>query len=352
MPTSEQLEPGRPIVEPDRVLVPILFRKQPEGALVLLGAQVAPHAVEFAARAAAQLAIAISNARGYAALRHLANTLSERNRELTRQRDQLSEMNRLKSEFLANVSHELRTPLNAISGYTELIAEAVYGPVNSEQREALSGIDESSRNLLTLINQILDLSKVESGKIEIYVTDVAVHEVAQAVAAESLGLTHDRPYDVEVSCLSMISIRTDRAKVQQILTNLVSNAVKFTETGSVRIEARALPQGGCTLTVSDTGIGIRREDQELIFEEFRQVDGSSTRRYQGTGLGLAIARRFANLLSGTLTVESHPGQGSTFTLALPAEPKRPAAPPPPPTASRPTTPSGKLEAVRPIEGEK
>jgi signal transduction histidine kinase len=339
MPTREQLAPGRPIKEPGRAIVPILFRGEPDGAIVLNGSDLEPHAVEFAARAAGQLAIAIANARGYAALRHLANELTQRNQELTKQRDQLSEMNRLKSEFLANVSHELRTPLNAVLGYTELMAEGVYGEANAEQREALSGIDESSRNLLTLINQILDLSKVESGKIELYVTEVAVHEVAQAVAAESLGLTTERPYRVQVVCPKMVIIRTDRAKMQQILTNLVSNAVKFTEEGSVTLEAHPQPGGGCTVHVRDTGIGIKREDQELIFEEFRQVDGSSTRRYQGTGLGLAIARRFAHLLQGTLTVESALGGGSTFTLTLPEEPRprgAAAGPPPPPGARRPS----------------
>jgi signal transduction histidine kinase/HAMP domain-containing protein len=334
MPSALQLKDGRPIIEPGRAVVPILFRGEPEGAIVLVADVLSPHAVEFAARAAGQLAIAISNARGYAALRHLARELTERNKELTKQRDQLSEMNRLKSEFLANVSHELRTPLNAILGYTELTAEGIYGPVSGEQREALAGIDESSHNLLTLINQILDLSKVESGKVEVYVTEVAVHDVAQAVAAEAQGLTKDRPYKVTVVCPSMITVKTDRAKVQQILTNLVSNAVKFTERGSVTIEAGPVAGGGCTITVRDTGIGIRKEDQQLIFEEFRQVDGSSTRKYQGTGLGLAIARRFAHLLGGALSIESTPGVGSTFTLSLPAElgrAARTAAAPSPPT---------------------
>ncbi|HZS41355.1 MAG TPA: histidine kinase dimerization/phospho-acceptor domain-containing protein, partial [Polyangia bacterium] len=164
MPSLESLKQARPIVEAGRAVVPLLFRGQPEGAIVLMDDPVSTFAVEFAARAAGQLAIAISNARAYAALQHLAQELKERNSALEKQRDQLSEMNRLKSEFLANVSHELRTPLNAILGYTELIHEEVYGPTTGEQREGLDGILESGRNLLTLINQILDLSKVESGK--------------------------------------------------------------------------------------------------------------------------------------------------------------------------------------------
>ncbi len=318
MPSRAQLQKGTPLIERQRAVVPVLFRGEPEGAFVLLGESLPQAAVDFAARAAGQLAIAIANAKSFAALRHLTHELTDRNKELTRQRDQLSEMNRLKSEFLANVSHELRTPLNAISGYTELIAEEVYGPVSAEQREALAGVEESAKNLLTLINQILDLSKVESGKIEVYVTEVAIHDVAQSVASEALPLAKSKPYRVEVQCPDRIVVQTDRVKVQQIVTNLVTNAVKFTEKGSVKIVCAMLPKGGCTIAVRDSGIGIKPEHLEVIFEEFRQVDGSSTRRYQGTGLGLSIARRFARILGGDIAVESRVGSGSTFTLTLPA----------------------------------
>ncbi len=344
MPSREECAAGKPVVEPTRAMVPILFRGQPEGAIVLVDEQLSPHAVEFAARAAGQLAIAISNARAYGALQHLARELTERNSALEKQRDQLSEMNRLKSEFLANVSHELRTPLNAILGYAEIITEGIYGPVTGEQREGLAGIEESGRNLLTLINQILDLSKVESGKIEVYVTDVPVHDIVQAVVSEAQPLSKARPYKVEARCPSRIVIKTDAAKMKQILTNLVSNAVKFTEQGSVIVTLQSTESGGAAISVRDTGIGIKRDDQQLIFEEFRQVDGSSTRKYQGTGLGLAIARRFATLLSGTLTVDSVPGHGSTFTLTLPPEPRlggRPPTPPPPPARI-----TGKMDPVR------
>jgi signal transduction histidine kinase/HAMP domain-containing protein len=349
MPPEALLAAGAPVTEANRAVVPILFRGEPEGAIVLAdpvtSAPIAAHAVEFAARAAGQLAIAISNARAYAALQHLARELTERNTALVKQRDQLQEMNRLKSEFLANVSHELRTPLNAILGYTELIHEGIYGDTTEAQREALDGVEESSQNLLTLINQILDLSKVESGKVEIYVTEVAMHDIAQQVAAEAQVLLRDKPLTLAVKAPSRIVIKTDAVKVQQIVTNLVSNAIKFTDRGSVTIEVLPARDGGCLLHVRDTGIGIRREDQQLIFEEFRQVDGSSTRRYAGTGLGLAIARRFAHLLGGTLAVESTPGVGSTFTLALPPEaPRSPSRPPAPPTSSRI---SATMPAVKP-----
>jgi signal transduction histidine kinase len=323
----------------------VLFRGQPEGAIVLV--EPTPEAVDFAARAAGQLAIAVSNARAYTALQHLARELTERNAALIKQRDQLQEMNRLKSEFLANVSHELRTPLNAILGYTELIHEGIYGPTTGEQREALGGVEESSRNLLTLINQILDLSKVESGKVEVYVTEVALHDIAQHVAAEAQVLLREKPLALKVVAPSRIVVKTDAAKVQQIVTNLVSNAIKFTDTGSVTIELTATREGGCAIAIKDTGIGIRREDQQLIFEEFRQVDGSSTRRYSGTGLGLAIARRFAHILGGIITVESQVGVGSTFTLTLPPEPRARPPAPPPPAASKSSRISGTMKAVPP-----
>src|SRR5262249_42659626 len=150
------------------------------------------------------------------------------------------------------------------------------------------------RNLLTLINQILDLSKVESGKVEVYATEVAVHDIAQQVAAESQILLRDKPQlKLNVVAPTRVVVKTDSNKVHQIVTNLVSNAIKFTDRGAVSIIVAGVPGGGATIKVKDTGIGIRKEDQQLIFEEFRQVDGSSTRRYAGTGLGLAIARRFA-----------------------------------------------------------
>ncbi len=350
MPTHAQLAAGKPLVSDGRAVVPVLFRGQPEGALVLCANPIDERAVEFASRVAGPLAIAISNARAYAAAQHLARELTERNQALVTQRDQLQEMNRLKSEFLANVSHELRTPLNAISGYTELITEGIYGPVTDEQKESLDGIDESSRNLLTLINQILDLSKVESGKIELYVTEVPIHDVIQAVVTETQPLTKDRPYKVQARCPARVVIKTDAAKVKQILTNLVSNAIKFTEKGGVIVELKpGEKDGGCVIAVRDTGIGIRAEDQQLIFEEFRQVDGSSTRKYAGTGLGLAIARRFALLCSGSLVVESQPGVGSIFTLRLPAEARplssRSQPPPAPPAAAR--RPSTKMDVVPP-----
>jgi signal transduction histidine kinase len=345
MPSEAEIAAGKPIVTEKRAVVPVLFRGEPEGALVLIG-NVDDRAVDFAHRVAGPLAIAISNARAYASAQHLASELTERNQALVKQRDQLQEMNRLKSEFLANVSHELRTPLNAISGYTELMKEGIYGPVNDDQTESLDGIEESSRNLLTLINQILDLSKVESGKIEVYVTEVPIHDVIQAVVSEAQPFAKDKPYRVQARCPTRVVLKTDGAKIKQILTNLVSNAIKFTDKGGVVVELKPESDGGCSVAVRDTGIGIRPEDQQIIFEEFRQVDGSSTRKYSGTGLGLAIARRFAILCGGALSVESQLNVGSIFTLRLPPEPRQ-HRPPPAPPAAAPRRVTQKMEAVPP-----
>jgi signal transduction histidine kinase len=249
-------------------------------------------------------------------------------------------MNRLKSEFLASISHELRTPLNAIIGYAELIGDGIYGDVNGEQKTALTGIDESGKNLLSLINQILDLSKIEAGKMQVHLEEIDVHELARSVLGEAASLAKDRPYKPQLLTVTRAKVRTDGAKVKQILTNLVSNAIKFTAKGRVDVSIRAEPSGGCTIAVRDTGIGIKQEDMKIIFEEFRQVDGSYTREFGGTGLGLAIAKRFAELLGGSIAVESKVGVGSTFALTLPREApdpsqrqRRSTLPPPVPAAA-------------------
>lgn len=252
--------------------------------------------------------------------------LEVRNTALGEQRDRLQEMNRLKSEFLANTSHELRTPLNVILGYLELLREGIYGLPTEEQKGALQGVDEAARNLLVLINQILDLAKVEAGKMAIDLEEVDMGALAEKVIEETAALARDRPYPLMLTLTARPKLRTDGAKVKQILMNLLSNAIKFTADGEVELRVGVSPSGGCTMAVRDTGIGIRSEDVKHIFEEFRQVDGSSTRSYGGSGLGLAIARRYSELLGGEIRVQSEVGAGSTFTLELPAEPPEPGVP--------------------------
>ena len=350
-PPDEFLEPNLPFKDGNRTIAPLLLGNVILGYVVLVDMPGRADLMRFLGQAASQLAIAVGNVRAYAAADRLARALKERNAALAKQRDQLQEMNRLKSEFLANISHELRTPLNAIIGYCELISDGIYGDVNGEQITALAGIDESGKGLLQLINQILDLAKVEAGKMTVHLEEIDIVDVARSVAQEAAGLTKDRPYKVTLSAGGPKRVRTDGPKIKQILTNLVSNAVKFTLKGRVEMRVRAEADGGCTIAVQDTGIGIKPADMKIIFEEFRQADGSYTREFGGTGLGLAIARRFAVMLGGSIAVESEPGVGSTFTLRLPREAAMPKQPPSrfgtPPSAPRvaaPKTPSALASA--------
>jgi signal transduction histidine kinase len=344
-----------------RLLVPLVFRNHPLGLLVLIlpaSEPPEPTLLEFVRQAAAQLAIAVSNARAFARMTQLAIELRQRSESLALQRDQLKaqrdqleqqrnqleeqrnqlttqsiqlriqrnqlrEVNRLKSEFLANVSHELRTPLNAIMGYSELIHDEIYGPIAHDAHEAIGGVLASSANLLRLINQILDLSRIEAGKMDVYFEMIDLHAVCSSVIKEAEAMGRDRPYRVLLNCPDQLRIETDAVKLQQILTNLMANAIKFTAEGSVEVDVAEDESRDVLVSVRDTGIGIKPENLELIFEEFRQVDGSSTRRFGGTGLGLAIARRLAEMLGATISVESVFGQGSTFTIRLPRQAPHP-----------------------------
>jgi PAS domain S-box-containing protein len=252
---------------------------------------------------ATQSALAIQNARLF--------------REIESKSRELETASRHKSEFLANMSHELRTPLNAIIGFSEVLAERMFGEINDKQAEYLADILESGRHLLSLINDILDLSKIEAGRMELEPSEfdlpgaientlILVRERAQRRAIR-LGRTLDE---------RLGRIRADERKVKQVLLNLLSNALKFTPEGG-RIDVRArLSDGVAEISVSDTGVGIAPEDQEAVFEEFRQV-GTASKKTEGTGLGLAISRKFVELHGGRMWVESEVGKGSTFTFTLP-----------------------------------
>lgn len=301
------------------VCVPVQHRTRLEAVIVLgLAVDPEPDAIKFVEHCASELATAVSNARALEAAERLARELERRNVALLQQRDQLQELNRLKSEFLANVSHELRTPLNAVVGYTELLTEGIYGEMNEPQLESLTGITENAKNLLELINQILDLSRVEAGRMKVSLRSLDVKQAVLEVLDLSAPLVRDRPYTVVAELPEHpLYVRADPAMVRQILLNLVSNAVKFTAEGSVVVVASMEGDDELNVQVRDTGIGIRPEHVGVIFDEFRQVDGSSTRTHGGTGLGLAISKKFATLLGGDIVVESIHGEGSTFTLVLP-----------------------------------
>jgi hypothetical protein len=224
---------------------------------------------------------------------------------------------RSKSEFLATMSHELRTPLNAIMGLSQLLQQQLVGSLNEKQKEYIDCIYSSGEHLLDLINDILDLSKVEAGKEELFLQPLYVHDLCNSVISivsdRALEKGLELKIEIEETLLSCIG---DQRRVKQMLLNLVSNAVKFTSDGKVSLEVRKVAQG-VTFTVSDTGIGIDPAQTKLIFEPFRQLDSSLNRQYEGTGLGLALTRKLARLHGGDVTVESTIGVGSQFTLFLP-----------------------------------
>jgi PAS domain S-box-containing protein len=245
--------------------------------------------------------------------------IAHQNELLRRQAIELEQASALKSQFLANMSHEFRTPLNAILGYTSMLLHGVGGPLESAAKRHLTRVESNGRHLLTIINEILDISRIEAGRMPLQVSRFNVPELIAEVKSElepiilrsKLPVVVDVPKDLPVMV-------TDRQKVKQILLNLLSNALKFTHDGSVTVSARRdAKERTMTLSVADTGIGIAQVDQEKIFEDFRQLDNSPTRAYGGTGLGLSICRRLGQMLDGRIVLRSEKGKGSTFTLVLP-----------------------------------
>jgi PAS domain S-box-containing protein len=258
------------------------------------------------------------------ALRELNLTLerrvAERTVELAVARDRAEEADRIKSAFLATMSHELRTPLNSIIGFTGILLQGLAGPLNDEQTKQLGMIQGSGRHLLALINDVLDISKIEAGQIEIHWESVSVPDVVQRAAESVMPLAAKKGLSLVTRVAPEVgTLTSDARRLGQVLLNLLSNAVKFTEAGEVSLECRQ-DDGSVVFRVRDTGIGIRHEDLETLFKPFRQIDTGLTRQHEGTGLGLAICKRLAERLGGTIGVESEWGEGSTFTVALPIEP--------------------------------
>ena len=254
-------------------------------------------------------------------VREATAELAEQNELLRRQAFQLEQASAAKSQFLANVSHELRTPLNAIIGYTHLLLEGVSGELNRPQTEKLGRLESNARHLLSIINDLLDLARIESGKMPVQLERVVLQELIDEVMTEveplidGTKLTVTRHISEDVP-----EIETDRQKVKQIVLNLLSNALKFTPQGSVSIRLVYEPEKEwISVSVADTGIGISEENQKTIFEAFQQADSSYARRQGGTGLGLTICRRLASILDGQIILVSKLGEGSTFTLVLPRQ---------------------------------
>ena len=248
--------------------------------------------------------------------------------EISRTNEQLRELDTLKSQFLANMSHELRTPLNSIIGFSRVMLKGIDGPLTELQEQDLTTIYNSGQHLLGLINNILDLSKIEAGKMEIQPEYMDVYETIDTVISTGRGLVKDKPVeiirDVEEG---LPEVYGDPMRVRQVLLNLVSNAAKFTNEGSITVRARRRPYSPETgepprvqIDVIDTGIGIAREDMHKLFQAFSQVDGSTTRQVGGTGLGLTISRQFVEMMGGRIWVESEVGKGSTFSFTVPIFP--------------------------------
>lgn len=262
------------------------------------------------------------------------NEMLEQIQRRERERDQADARTKEKSQFLATMSHELRTPLNSIIGFSDIVLTRAGDKLTEKERRFLKNINTSGEHLLGIINDILDISKIEAGKMEVLPETFSVHAVLDGVTGVMRGVTTRRNISIEIDAPSDLpQLHADPVKVKQILYNLASNAVKFSPDGStVTIRVRALgaesPLGvpSIEFAVVDHGIGIDPKDHEVIFHEFRQVDSSLSRRFEGTGLGLSLVKKFAELHGGEVHVESVVGKGSTFTVTLPVEFTRPRLP--------------------------
>ena len=254
-------------------------------------------------------------------LAHHAAELETTNREIALKNLELAEASRMKSAFIANMSHELRTPLNAIIGFTGALLMKLPGPLTPEQEKQLNTIRTSARHLLSLINDILDVAKIEAGKVTLEMETVQTHELLKDVVDTLRPLAVQKGLALEMELAAPpVALETDRRALTQILLNLGNNAIKFTETGTVRVsltERKGEETDMIEFSVADSGAGIREEDQAKLFQAFSQLDSTSTRHAEGAGLGLFLCQNLANLIGGSLFFKSDFGHGSTFTLALP-----------------------------------
>jgi signal transduction histidine kinase len=290
-----------PLLREERIVGGLVVNRRKPGAF-------SPGVVNLLQTFATQSVLAIENARLF--------------REIEEKGHQLEIASKHKSQFLANMSHELRTPLNAILGYTELILDNIYGEVSGKVREVLSRLEKSGRHLLALINDVLDLSKIEAGQLTLALGEYSMKEVVQTVFTAVEALAAEKQLALKTTVPPELPLgHGDERRITQVLLNLVGNAIKFTEAGEVSVKVTTADET-FTVAVADTGPGISEAEQAKIFEEFQQVDSSSTRKKGGTGLGLSIAKRIVEMHGGRIWVESSPGKGSTFCFTLPVRVER------------------------------
>jgi len=257
-----------------------------------------------------------------AANREMEKRIDQRTADLAIAMEEAKSADRLKSAFLATMSHELRTPLNSIIGFTGLLLQGLAGPLNEEQTKQLNMVKNSGQHLLALINDVLDISKIEAGQIEVASESFDVSESIQKVIETVRPMADRKRLLLTVQIAQGVNrITSDRRRVEQILMNLLNNAIKFTQQGAVHVDAR-VNGGQLVISVSDTGMGIKPEDISRLFQPFRQLDTGLTRQYEGTGLGLSICKRLVELMGGNITVESEWGKGSAFQFTLPIYPER------------------------------
>ncbi|WP_141679437.1 ATP-binding protein [Ensifer adhaerens] len=287
-----------PLLRPNKIVGALVVRRRKPGEFD----QQVVHLME---TFAAQSVLAIQNAK-------LFREIEEKGREL-------EAASRHKSQFLANMSHELRTPLNSVLGFTELLVDGIYGELPDRARATVTRVQANGRHLLGLINDVLDLSKIEAGQLTLALDDYSLGQIVRTAAAAVEPLAREKGLAFTTTVANGLPTgRGDERRLTQVLLNIAGNAIKFTESGSVDIFANAA-DGHFEIVVRDTGPGIAPKDQALIFEEFQQVDNSSTRQKGGTGLGLAISKRFVEMHGGTISVESVPGSGATFRMTIPID---------------------------------
>jgi signal transduction histidine kinase len=285
-----------PLLREDRLIGGLIVRRKTAG-------EFPTPVVDLLQTFAAQSVVAIHNAQLF--------------REIEEKGQELEIANKHKSEFLANMSHELRTPLNAILGYSELIIDSIYGEVPEKIREVLERVEKNGRHLLTLINDVLDLSKIEAGRLTLSLNDYSMQDIIQTVFNSVEALAMEKKLDLKMIVPNdLIRGKGDGQRIAQVILNLLGNAIKFTDQGEVRVEV-GLSNESFLVTVSDTGPGLSETDQAKIFEEFQQADGSSTRKKGGTGLGLSISKKIIEMHGGKIGVESTLGTGSKFWFTLP-----------------------------------